>query len=130
MDFIEFEASEENNQPLVFSDDEDENILDKIDNFIDDTDQQGEGVSFYRQIDPENIEDYPKFLNSTKNPKEAVYEDKEPYFGEDNTQPELYDPEDRNFVDFDKFDGFEKSVKKFKGTLKNFIDSEILSSMP
>ena len=40
MDFIEFEASEENNQPLVFSDDEDENIPYKMDNFIDDTDQQ------------------------------------------------------------------------------------------
>ena len=124
MDFIQFEASEENNQPLVFSDDEDENIPDKIDNFIDDTDQQGQGVSFYRQLDSENIEDYPKFPNSTKNPKEAVHEDEEPYFGEEDTQPKLYDPEDRNFVDFDKFDGFEKSVKKFKGTLKNFKDSE------
>ena len=95
-----------------------------MDNFIDDTDQQGEGVSFYRQLDPENIEGYPKFPNSTKNPKEGVYEDEEPYFGEEDTHPELYDPEDRNFVDFDKFDGFGKSVKKFKSTLKNFKVSE------
>ena len=87
-----------------------------MDNFIDDTDQQWEGVSFYRQLDPENIEGYPKFLNSTKNAEEGVYEDEEPYFGEEDTQPKLYDSEDRNFVDFDKFDGFEKSVKKFKGT--------------
>ena len=46
MDFTEFEASEENtdNPPLVFSDDEDEIANDAMDNFIDDTDQQGEGV--------------------------------------------------------------------------------------
>ena len=109
MDFIEFEASEENNQPLVLSDDEDENIPYKMDNFIDDTDQQGEDVNFYKELDPENIQDYPKFLNNTKNPKEAVYKDEEPYFGKEDTQPELYDPEDRNFVDFEQFDGFQKS---------------------
>ena len=130
MDFIESEASEEINQPLVFSDDEDENIPDKMDNFIDDTDQQGEGVSFYRQLHPENIEDYLKFSNKTKIPKGAVYEDQEPYFGEEDTQPKLYDPEDRNFMDFDKFDGFEKSLKKFKDALKNFKEVKILSSMP
>lgn len=32
------------NPPLVFSDDEDETANDEMDNFIDDTDQQGEGV--------------------------------------------------------------------------------------
>ena len=95
-----------------------------MDNFIDDNDQQEKDVSFYRQLDPENFEDYPKFPNSTKNPKVAVYEDEEPSFGEENTQPKLHDPDDRNFVDLDEFDGFEKSVKKFKGTLKNFKDSE------
>ena len=124
MDFTEFEAREENNQILIFFWHEDENIPDKMDNFTDDTDQQGEGVSFYRQLDPEHIEHYPKFPNSTKNPKEAVYEDDEPYFGEEGTQPKLYDPEDRNFVDYDQFYGLEKSIKKFKGTLKHFKDSE------
>ena len=123
MDFTEFKASEDNNQQIFFSDDEDKNILNKMDNFTDDTDQQGEGVSFYRQLEPENIEHYQKFPNSTKNLKE-VYQDNEPYFGKEDTQPKLYDPEDRNFVDFDKFVGFEKSVKKFKGTLKNFKDIE------
>ena len=57
------------------------------------------------------------FVAVQKKPKEAVYEDEEPYFGEEDTQPKLYDPHDRNFVDFDKSNGFEKSVKKFKGTL-------------
>lgn len=46
MDFTEFEASEGNtdNPPLVFSEDEDKIANDAMDNFIDDTDQQGEGV--------------------------------------------------------------------------------------
>ena len=34
-----------------------------------------EGVRFYRQLDPENIEHYHKFSNQTSSPKEAVYED-------------------------------------------------------
>ena len=53
-----------------------------------------EGVRFYRQLDPENIEHYHKFSNQTSSPKEAVYEDNELYLGEEDTQPELY----RNFV--------------------------------
>ena len=71
-----------------------------MEDFIDDTDQQREGVSFYRQLDPENNEHYHRFPNQTRNTKEAVYEDDELYFGEDDTQPELCDPEDRNFDSF------------------------------
>ena len=33
------------------------------------------------------------------------------FYGEDS-QPELYAPEDRNSVTFDKFEGFENSIKK------------------
>ena len=36
----------------------------------------------------------------------------------------MYDPIDRNLVAFDKFSGFQKSVKKFKKTLKNFAENE------
>lgn len=36
----------------------------------------------------------------------------------------MYDPIDRNLVAFDKFSGFQKSVKKFKKTLKNFGENE------
>ena len=48
MDFIDFEASEDitDNEPLVFSDDDDKINNDKIEDFIDDTDQQREGISF------------------------------------------------------------------------------------
>ena len=123
MGFTEFEANEEN-PPLVFSDDEDQITNDEIDDFIDDTDKQREGISFYRQLDPENIKHYPKFRNQTRNPNEAVYEDDKSYYGGEDTQPELCDPENRDFVNFDKFAGFEKSVQKFKETLKNFDRSE------
>ena len=41
-----------------------------------------------------------------------------------DAQPELYEPEDREQIEFGKFTGFEKSVKKFKETLKNFKGSD------
>ena len=99
MDFIDFEASEDitNNEPLVFSDDDDKINDDKIEDFIDDTDQQREGVSFYRWLEPE------KFPNKTRNLEEAVYEDDDSFFGVEDTQPELYNPVDREFFAFDKF---------------------------
>ena len=123
MDFTEFEASEEN-PPPAFSDDDEEITNDEIDDFIDDTDKQREVVSFYRQLDPENIEHYPKFPNQTTNPKEAIYEDNMLYFGQEDTQPKLYDHDNRDFVNFYQFVSFEKSVKKFKEALKNLDYSE------
>ena len=86
--------------------------------FIDDTHQQKEGGSFYRHLEPE------KFPNQTRSPEEAVYEDNDSFFGTEGTQPELYNPTDREFVTFDKFKEFENSVKKFKKTLKYFSDSD------
>ena len=80
-----------------------------------------EDVSFYRTLDPENNDHYNKFPNQTRNPRDAVCEDDEMFFGTEDTQPELFAPENREYVGFDKFEGFEKSVKKFKDTLrKNF----------
>ena len=85
MDFIDFKATEDvtDNEPLVFSDDEDEINDDKIEDFVDDTDQQREGVSFDRQLEPE------KFPNQTRNTEEAVYEDNDSFFRVEDTQPEL-----------------------------------------
>ena len=42
-------------------------------------------VSFCRQLDPENVEHYYKFPNQTRNPKEAVCEDGELFFGTEDT---------------------------------------------
>ena len=69
---------------------------------IDDTDRPREDVSFYRQFDPDNVEHCYKFSNQIRDPNQAVYEDDEPCFGE-GTQPEVYVPENRDNVEFDKF---------------------------
>ena len=90
----------------MFSDDEDQITNDEMEDFIDDVNQQEDGISFHRQLDPENVEHYHKFSSQTKNPKEAVYEDDEPYYGSEDIQSELYNPEKRKFVDFNKFHGF------------------------
>ena len=60
MDFIQTEAVED--QPLlVFSDEEDEEkITDELDDFINSSFQSDGDVSFYRQLDHLNVNDYPK----------------------------------------------------------------------
>ena len=54
-----------------------------MEDFVDDTDQQREGVSFYRRLETE------KFPNQTRNPQEAVSEDHDSFFGIEDTQSEL-----------------------------------------
>ena len=123
MEFVLAEAEED--EPFVFSDDEeDEKITDELDNFIDDSTQLQEDVSFYRQLDPNDIENYPKFYGQTRNPIEAIYEDDQPFYGHEDQQSELYAPEDRKDVSFDKFKGFERSIKTFKKTLKSSKNSK------
>ena len=106
MDFIQFEAIDKSqqNEQLDFSDDEKTN---DEDDFIGNSKQPMEDVIFYKKLDPENIDHYNKFPNQTRDPRVAVYKDDEIFFGTEDTQPE-----------FDTFNGFEKSVKKFKDTLK------------
>ena len=117
MDFISNKAMED--RPLVFSDDEEEKkMTDELDNFLDNGSQPEEDVNFYRQLDPANIDDYSKFNGQTCNPIEAIYEDDTPFYGHEDQQPELYSPEDRESVSVDKFEGSEKSIEKFKKTLK------------
>ena len=124
MDFIQFEAIDESQQNEInFSDNDDDEKTEQNENFIDDSEQPMEDESFSRTFDPENIDQYNKFSNQTRSPKDAVYEDDEMFFGTEDTQPELFAPEDRERVEFDKFEGFEKSVKKFKDTLQNFKNS-------
>ena len=62
MEIIKTDTVEGNNQqPLVFSDDEKEKITDELDDFSDNSKQPGEDVSFYGQLGPLNIDHYPKF---------------------------------------------------------------------
>ena len=92
MEFILDEA-EDDSFDLQCSNLEEEPADDGISTFIDDSQQPEESITFYRQSDPQNLHDYPKFDNQTRNPIEAFYSDIENYFGED-TQPELFAPED------------------------------------
>ena len=116
MEFIDMEATKDSqeNQPLVFSDDDVAMKNDEINNFIDDSEQPREDISFYRTFVPDNLNYYQKFPNQTIYPRIATYTNNELYFGEEDKQPELYGPENRDSIEFDKFSGFEKSVKKFK----------------
>ena len=110
---------------IGFSDnEEEEKITDELDDFIDNRPQAKEDISFYRQLDPENINNYPKFNSTTRNPIDAIYEDDVPFYGHEDRQPELSFPEDRESISFDKLEGFEKHIVKFKKTLKNFEGSE------
>ena len=125
MEFIETKAVESNNkQPLFVSNGEEEKITDELDDFIDNSEQPGDDVSFYRLLYPLNIDHYPKLPDQTRNLLHAIFEDDTLYYGKEDIQPELYAPEDRDFVSFIKFASFENYVEKFKKTLKNFEDSE------
>ena len=98
MEFIETESVESNNQqPLVFSDNKEEKITDELYDFIDNSEQPGEDVSFYRQLDPLNTDHYPKFPNQTRNPLDAIFEDDSPYYGKEAIQPAMYAPGNRDF---------------------------------
>ena len=125
MEFIETKAVESNNkQPLFFSDGEEEKITDRLDDFIDNSEQPGDDVSFYRRLYPLNIDHYPKLPDQTRDLLDAIFEDDTLYYGKEDIQPDLYAPEDRDFVSFNKFASFKNSVEKFKKALKNFEDSE------
>ena len=124
MDFILNGAEVEDDQyKLVFSDDEDEahalsaSLEDQI--FIDDSSQgEQESRHFYRDLN--NRDNYVNFHNQTRNPVEVVDEvDDEEYYGEDD-MPELYDPENREDVNFDFFANDQVKAKRFKDSLVFF----------
>ena len=70
--------------------------------FIDNSVQEEqENRNFYRDLD--NRENHLRIINQTRNPVQAFNEHEEEYYGEDNML-ELYDPENRDEVNFDSFD--------------------------
>ena len=88
------------------------------------TEQSEENGSFYRQLDPENLEHYYKFLYQTRNPREAIHEDNEPYLGDDDTQP------DEEYENVKKF--YQTMTLQDLGELNkiyNFQDTVVLSEM-
>ena len=123
MEFINFESDEENpqNYSLNFSDEEE---CESEGNSMNHSEEITNDVSSYIRLYHNNVEHYNKFPNQTTDPITAVYEDKEMYFGENETQSELYIPEDSENVNFDNFTGFTKSVKKFYKSLQSFENSD------
>ena len=91
MEFLSVEAEEEG-VLLQFSEDESAKITDELDNFINGEPIDEEDVSSYRERNPLNTDDYPKFNGQVRNPLEPIFSDDESYFGEDE-QPDLYAPE-------------------------------------
>ena len=76
-----------------------------------------QSINVYRDL--KNLNHYPKFETQTKNPIDATYSDVDSYFGEDE-KFKVYATENRNFVEFDRFEKLEKSVESFKNTLFKF----------
>ena len=121
MEFI-LDQAEQDGPKLQFSDEED--VTDEISDFPE------ESMSFYWERDSQNLDDCPKFHDQTRNPIDAIFSDTESYFGEDN-QPELFAPEERKGVEFDKFQGFEKGAENFKKNLLKFeeVDNRLFYSV-
>ena len=117
MDFILNEVTEEDNEfKLVFPDDsegelfeEDEEELDFVD---DDAEEEQQDQSFYRKVDSQPL----KFLNQTRNFNEIIQSSHQEYFGEDDL-PELFDPENREEVEFDYSERNQSKSSKFKNSL-------------
>ena len=57
-------------------------------------------------------------------PSAAVSEDEEMFFGTEDTKPELYAPKNKENVEFDRFEGYQKSIKKFMDTLQNVENND------
>ena len=122
MDFILNEGIEEDDEfKLVFSDNSEEEFSEEQElNFIDDDEgEEQEDASFYRSVDNNECV---IFSNETKNPDDVVKESEDEYYGEDD-MPELFDPENREDIEFDSFDNYSDKSQIFKNnSLLRFAD--------
>ena len=75
-----------------------------MDDVVDNSEQPMKDVNIYKTLESENIDHYSKFSNQTRDPRVAVYEDDEMYFGTEDTPPEFFAPEDRESSEFNKFE--------------------------
>ena len=123
MDFILNEAIEEDNEfKLVFSDESEGGLSEEDEelNFIDDTaEEEQQDQSFYREVDNQPF----KFLNQTRNFNEVIQESHQEYFGEDDL-PEMFDPENREEVEFDCSERNQSRSTKFKNSLLHFENAD------
>ena len=117
MDFILNEVTEEDNEfKLVFPDDSEEELFEEdeeeLDFVDDDAEEEQQDQSFYRKVDSQPL----KFLNQTRNFNEIIQSSHQEYFGEDDL-PELFDPENREEVEFDYSERNQSKSSKFKNSL-------------
>ena len=76
--------------------------------------------NFYRSVDQKRdlneLSSYKKFVNQTRDPREAIYDEKddETFVDKRDLQPELYANKSRESVIFDDFLGHKKFVQKSK----------------
>ena len=134
MDFILNEASVEDDDFNNFSDElsEEEFSEDESDLFIDEEVSDGEqNPSFYRSL--ENSLERVKFINQETNVGPNDFDGE--YFADDN-QPELYDPENAENVEFNTFENdqdlssaFKKSLLRFEKTDNPFLYAIIFGVM-
>ena len=111
MDFILNEAIEEDNEfKLVFSDDSEGELF--IDHVVE---EEPQDESFYRKVDNQPL----KFLNQTRNFNEVIQDSHQEYFGEGDL-PELFNPENREEVEFDFSEKNQSRSSKFKNSLLQF----------
>ena len=134
MYFILNEASVEDDDFNNFSDElsEEEFSEDESDLFIDEEVSDGEqNPSFYRSL--ENSLERVKFINQETNVDPNDFDGE--YFADDN-QPELYDPENAENVEFNTFENdqdlssaFKKSLLRFEKTDNPFLYAIIFGVM-
>ena len=134
MDFILNEASVVDDDFNNFSDElsEEEFSEDESDLFIDEEVSDGEqNPSFYRSL--ENSLERVKFINQETNVDPNDFDGE--YFADDN-QPELYDPENAENVEFNTFENdqdlssaFKKSLLRFEKTDNPFLYAIIFGVM-
>ena len=121
MDFVLNEVIEEDNEfKLVFSDDKWGRVF-----------WRKTRIEFYRWwwrrsargriILQKCRQQWQKFSNQTRNPDDAVNESEDEYYGEDN-MPELFNPKNREDVEFDSFDNYSDKSQIFKDSLLRFAD--------
>ena len=110
MDFILNEAFED--EFIEFSDSttEEENSEDESDSFVENDVEDGEQEpSFYRSIDNKN-ERVKFFIQKFETDSEKIDED---YYGDDD-QPELFNPEKSEKIEFDSFEKSQDLSAAFK----------------
>ena len=126
MDFIQTESIQEDDDFILsFSDTSDEEQEPTIsdEEFIDDDsiEEDREDASFIRWVD--NREKNFFFSNQTKNPIQLISREHSDNFGDDN-QLELFDPQNREQVEFDEFDQDKIKSRNFKESLLKFLHVE------